>query len=160
MRRQGGGSIINTGSVAGHRPGFSGNIYAVAKAGLSHLTRCVAMELGESSNRVNCLSPGGTVTGIFGKAFGLDSDEADHDLDRLHEFLKSNQAIPRAGLPADIAAAAVFLASDEASFITGQELIVDSGLLGGRTLMTPLILRWHRTFVRRGAGLRASGRTV
>ena len=45
MRRQGCGSIINTGSVAGHRPDFSGNIYAVATGGLSHLTRCVAIEL-------------------------------------------------------------------------------------------------------------------
>ncbi len=133
MRSQGAGSIINTSSVAAHRSGYSGILYATAKAALNHLTRCVAMELGEASIRVNCLSPGGTATGIFGKAFGLPSDQADRQLDALQEMLKSVQPIPRAGLPADIAAAAVFLASDEASFITGQELIVDGGLLGGRT---------------------------
>jgi NAD(P)-dependent dehydrogenase (short-subunit alcohol dehydrogenase family) len=133
MRAQGTGSIINTSSIAAHRSGYSGMLYATAKAALNHLTRCVAMELGEASVRVNCLSPGGTTTGIFGKAFGLPSDQADHQLAGLQEMLKSAQPIPRAGLPADIAAAAVFLASDEASFITGQELIVDGGLLGGRT---------------------------
>jgi NAD(P)-dependent dehydrogenase (short-subunit alcohol dehydrogenase family) len=133
MRGQGSGSIINTGSVAAHRSGYAGHLYATAKAGLAHLTRCIAMELGEMSIRVNCLSPGGTATGIFGKAFGADSDEADSNLEPLLGILKSAQPIPRPGLPADIAAAAVFLASDESSFITGQELIVDGGLLGGRT---------------------------
>lgn len=133
MRRQGSGSIINTGSIAAHRTGYSGNIYAVAKAGLSRLTKCVAMELGEASIRVNCLSPGGIATGIFGKAFGAESEKADRDLEPLRGVLTTVQPIPRAGLTADIAAAAVFLASDELSFITGHELIVDGGLLGGRT---------------------------
>jgi NAD(P)-dependent dehydrogenase (short-subunit alcohol dehydrogenase family) len=133
MRRQGSGSIINIGSVAAHRAGYSGNLYATAKAGLAHLTRCIAMDLGEVSVRVNCLSPGGTATGIIGKSLGVDSEEADRNLEPLLGVLKSAQPIPRAGLPADIASAAVFLASDDSSFITGQDIIVDGGALGGRT---------------------------
>jgi NAD(P)-dependent dehydrogenase (short-subunit alcohol dehydrogenase family) len=133
MRGQRSGSIINTGSIAAHRAGYSGHLYATAKAGLAHLTRCIAMDLSEVSVRVNTLSPGGTATGIFGKALGADGEGADRHLDPLLGVLKSAQPIPRAGLPADIASAAVFLASDDSSFITGQDIIVDGGALGGRT---------------------------
>ena len=65
MRQAGGGSIINIASVSGHRAGFSAHSYTAAKAALIHLTRSVAVELGESGVRVNSLSPGPIVTGIF-----------------------------------------------------------------------------------------------
>ena len=71
MRRQGSGSIINNGSIAGRLAGFSSSIvYGAAKAAVIHLTKCVAMELGESGIRVNSISPGAIATGIFGKALG------------------------------------------------------------------------------------------
>ena len=72
MRKQGSGSIINNGSIAGRLAGFSSSlVYGAAKAAVIHLTKCVAMELGESGIRVNSISPGVIATGIFGKALGL-----------------------------------------------------------------------------------------
>jgi NAD(P)-dependent dehydrogenase (short-subunit alcohol dehydrogenase family) len=133
MRSQGSGSIINNGSVAASRAGLSSStFYSAAKAAVVHLTRCVAMELGEDGVRVNAISPGGIATGIFGKAMGLSAEDAEQTAEKVKAALQGLQPIPRAGLPDDIADAAVFLASDESTFINGHELIVDGGLVGGR----------------------------
>jgi NAD(P)-dependent dehydrogenase (short-subunit alcohol dehydrogenase family) len=133
MRRQGFGSIINNGSIAGRLAGFSSSIvYGAAKAAVIHLTKCVAMELGESGIRVNSISPGAIATGIFGKALGLSVEAAEKTPDALREIYKAAQPIPRAGLPEDIAQAAVFLAGDESSFINGHDLVVDGAITGGR----------------------------
>ena len=116
MRKQGSGSIINNGSIAGRLAGFSSSlVYGAAKAAVIHLTKCVAMELGEAGIRVNSISPGVIATGIFGKALGLSVEAAEKTPDLMREVYKSAQPIPRAGLPEDIAHAAVFLASDESS---------------------------------------------
>ena len=133
MRRQGSGSIINNGSIAGRLAGFSSSVvYGAAKAAVIHLTKCVAMELGEAGIRVNSISPGAIATGIFGKALGLSIEEAEQTPDVMREVYKTAQPIPRAGLPEDIAHAAVFLASDESSFINGHDLVVDGAIIGGR----------------------------
>jgi NAD(P)-dependent dehydrogenase (short-subunit alcohol dehydrogenase family) len=133
MRRQGSGSIINNGSIAGRLAGFSSSIvYSAAKAAVIHLTKCVAMELGEAGIRVNSISPGAIATGIFGKALGLSVEAAEKTPDIMREVTKTAQPIPRAGLPEDIAHAAVFLASDESSFINGHDLVVDGAITGGR----------------------------
>jgi NAD(P)-dependent dehydrogenase (short-subunit alcohol dehydrogenase family) len=133
MRRQGSGSIINNGSIAGHLAGFSSSVvYGAAKAAVIHLTRCVAMELGEAGIRVNSISPGAIATGIFGKALGLGTEAAEKTPEVMRQVYKSAQPIPRAGLPDDIAHAAVFLASDESSFVNGSDLVVDGGMIGGR----------------------------
>ena len=133
MLNQRSGSIINNGSVAALRAGLSSSmIYSVAKAAVVHLTRCVAMQLGESSVRVNSISPGGIATGIFGKALGLPTEKAELTVEALKAGIAKMQPIPRAGLTDDIALAAVFLASDESSFVNGHDLVVDGGLIGGR----------------------------
>ncbi len=133
MRRQGSGSIINNGSIAGRLAGYSTSvIYGAAKAAVIHLTKCVAMELGEVGIRVNSISPGVIATGIFGKALGLSVEAAEKTPELMHGVYKSAQPIPRAGLPEDIAHAAVFLASDESSFINGHDLVVDGAITGGR----------------------------
>jgi NAD(P)-dependent dehydrogenase (short-subunit alcohol dehydrogenase family) len=133
MKRQGSGSIINNGSIAGRLAGFSSSmVYSAAKAAVNHLTKCVAMELGESGVRVNSISPGAIATGIFGKALGLSTDAAEKTSSVMLEVFKTAQPIPRAGLPDDIAHAAVFLASDESSFINGHDLVVDGAITGGR----------------------------
>jgi NAD(P)-dependent dehydrogenase (short-subunit alcohol dehydrogenase family) len=133
MRRQGSGSIINNGSIAGRLAGFSSSVvYGAAKAAVIHLTKCVAMELGESGIRVNSISPGAIATGIFGKALGLSVEAAEKTPDVMREIYKTAQPIQRAGLPEDIAYAAVFLASDESSFVNGNDLVVDGGITGGR----------------------------
>lgn len=134
MVRQGSGSIINNGSVAGVRAGLSSSmVYSAAKAAVVHLSTCVAMQLGESRVRVNCISPGGIATGIFGKALGLPTEAAEKSAEAVKAALEKLQPIPRAGLTDDIASAAVFLASDASSFINGHNLVVDGGLVGGRS---------------------------
>jgi NAD(P)-dependent dehydrogenase (short-subunit alcohol dehydrogenase family) len=133
MRAQGAGSVINVGSVAGHRTGYSSSlIYAVAKAAVIHLTRCAAMELGEDGVRVNSISPGGIATGIFAKSLGMETSKAEGTVEKVKTALASLQAVPRAGLPDDIAAAATYLASDEASFVNGEDIVIDGGLIWGR----------------------------
>ncbi len=131
MKRQGGGSIISTASVAGLRAG-AGHVYSTAKAAVIHLTRSVATELGESGVRVNCICPGGIATPIFGKALGLSADQADATVPLMKGVLETFQPIKRAGLPEDIALAALWLASDESSFVNGHALVVDGGLTGGQ----------------------------
>ena len=133
MRQRRAGSIINIGSVAAQRAGLSASIaYGVAKAGLVHLTRCVAMELGEDNIRSNSISPGSIATGIFAKTLGITGREADETAERVKDRLATLQAIPRAGLPDDIAHAAVFLASDEAGFVNGEDMVIDGGMIWGR----------------------------
>jgi NAD(P)-dependent dehydrogenase (short-subunit alcohol dehydrogenase family) len=133
MRRQGSGSIINNASIAGRLGGYSTSlVYGAAKAAVIHLTKCVAMELGEVGIRVNSISPGVIATGIFGKALGLSVEAAEKTPELMHGVYKSAQPIPRAGLPEDIGWAAVFLASDESSFINGHDLVVDGAITGGR----------------------------
>ena len=133
MRRQGSGSIINNGSIAGRLAGFSSSIvYSAANAAVIHLTKCAAMELGEAGIRVNSISPGAIATGIFGKALGLPVEAAEKTSDVMREVYKTAQPIQRAGLPEDIAHAAVFLASDDSTFINGHDLVVDGAITGGR----------------------------
>ncbi len=133
MRAQRQGSIINITSVAGHRAGYSSSIsYGVAKAALLHLTRCAALELGEQGVRVNSISPGVIATGIFAKAAGMDAAKAETTADTVKKALAGAQPIPRAGIPDDIAHAAVYLASDESTFVNGEDIVVDGGLIQGR----------------------------
>ena len=95
MRRQGSGSIINNGSIAGRLAGFSSSVvYGAAKAAVIHLTKCVAMELGEAGIRVNSISPGAIATGIFGKALGLSVEAAEKTPDVMREIYKTAQPIP------------------------------------------------------------------
>jgi len=133
MVKQRSGSIINNGSIAGNRAGYSSSVaYSAAKAAVIHLTTVVAMELGESNVRVNSISPGAIATGILAKALGLSVAEAERSVDIIREAYKKAQPLPRAGLPEDIAHAALFLASDESSFVNGHDLVVDGGVIGGR----------------------------
>lgn len=133
MSAQGSGSIINNGSVAASRAGLSSSmIYSAAKAAVVHLTKCVAMQLGEKNVRVNAISPGGIATGIFGKALGVSAEKADATAEAVKAGLSKMQPIPRAGLPDDIAKAALFLASDDSTFVNGHDFVVDGGVIGGR----------------------------
>ncbi len=128
MAAQKSGSIINISSIAAHRGGVSGHIYSASKGAVLALTRSVAIELAEQGVRVNSLSPGAIVTGIFAKGAGVEGTQADAITGLVKELFAHIQPIPRAGLPEDIARAAVFLASDGSSFVTGQDLIVDGGM--------------------------------
>jgi NAD(P)-dependent dehydrogenase (short-subunit alcohol dehydrogenase family) len=132
MRRQGSGSIISSGSIAGLRAGFGTHEYGAAKAGIIHLTKSVASELSEHNVRVNCICPGYIPTGILGASVGIFGAEADALAERIANDVPKAQPIPRAGTARDIAYAALWLASDESSFVTGDVLVVDGGVTGGQ----------------------------
>ena len=137
MVRQESGSIINTASVNGSRAGYIALTYATAKASVIHLTKCVAVELGPFGVRVNSLSPGPVVTGIFGKAFGIDADVADREEEAVRSavgnFVSRVQPLRGIAMPSDLAHTALFLASDASRFITAHDLVVDGGITAGRT---------------------------
>jgi len=140
MLSQGSGSVVNIGSIAGLRGGVSGHVYSASKGAVLALSRSVAAELGEKGIRVNSISPGAIVTGIFGKATGVEGTKADRVSDTVAEVFATLQPIPRAGLTEDIARAALFLAGDASSFINGQDLVVDGGLTAvGRTGWSSMI---------------------
>jgi NAD(P)-dependent dehydrogenase (short-subunit alcohol dehydrogenase family) len=86
--------------------------------------------------RVNCISPGPILTGIFGKSAGIDPAQADRQAEELEpvftERLEMYQPIRRAGRPDDVAPVALWLASDSSSFVTGQNIDVDGGISAGR----------------------------
>ncbi|MGH6856415.1 MAG: SDR family NAD(P)-dependent oxidoreductase [Methylocella sp.] len=136
MLSQGSGSIINMASINGLRAGFTTLGYSTAKAAVIHLSRCAADELGGDGVRVNSLSPGPVLTGIFGKAGGGDDSKADSHAARVKtafdKLLPSVQPLPRMGHPDDIAEAALYLASDASSFVNGHNLVVDGGITAGR----------------------------
>jgi NAD(P)-dependent dehydrogenase (short-subunit alcohol dehydrogenase family) len=141
MQDQRSGSIINTSSLAGHRVGYSVFAYSAAKAALLHATRWMANELGPLHIRVNGISPGAIVTGSFAKGGGASEADAANTFGRLAEFFATIQPIPRAGIPDDVANAAIFLASDQSSFITGHDIVIDGGLGMGNDWQTYVALR-------------------
>ena len=133
MRPQGHGSIINTASVAGLRANYGGHDYSAAKAAIAHLTVTAANELGEDNVRVNAICPGGIATSIFGRGAGLDADAAESTVGVIEAVLSDVAPMKRSGQPIDIAEAALWLASDASSFVNGQAIAVDGGLVTGPT---------------------------
>jgi NAD(P)-dependent dehydrogenase (short-subunit alcohol dehydrogenase family) len=136
MVDQGSGSIINIASIGALVAGWTFLDYSAAKAAVIHLTRCVAAELGQHGVRVNCISPGPILTGIFAKGAGIDAAQADRRAGELEpvftERLQMYQPIRRAGRPDDVAPVALWLAGDASSFVTGQDVVVDGGITAGR----------------------------
>lgn len=139
MARSGGGSIVNLSSVAGIRgiAGMSG--YCASKGGVRMFTKAVALECAQAKNgvRVNSVHPGAIETPIWLK-LGHDGEwpAGEHGIneDRMERVRAAGAAatpIGHAGVPADIAAGIVFLASDAAAFITGTELVIDGGVMAG-----------------------------
>lgn len=131
MKTSGGGSIINNASIAAHRINQGGYLYSGAKAALSHLTRLAGVELGPWNIRVNAISPGAIATPIFWggstRAQSLSDSENAQKMAKLQSNLASATPTPRSGLADDIAYAALFLASDEGSYINCHDLVVDGG---------------------------------
>jgi NAD(P)-dependent dehydrogenase (short-subunit alcohol dehydrogenase family) len=124
MRKAGGGSIISTASVAGLKGAAGLTAYSAAKAAVVNLTESAAIELGHDRIRVNCICPGGIVTPLVYRGMRGGEEEARRNMARM-------QPIPRAGRPEDIAAMALFLASDDAEWVTGTAMIVDGGMNTG-----------------------------
>lgn len=122
IREQGGGSIICTASVAGLRSGAGGPAYSASKAGVISLVKTAAQQLSGSNVRVNAICPGLIETGMT--EFVYERARAKGQQDRLGHL----NPLRRGGHPDEIAHAALFLASDESSYVNGHALVVDGGL--------------------------------
>ncbi len=123
MIGQGSGVILNTASTAGVRAGLGPHVYTAAKHGVVGLTQSVAPELGRHGIRVNAIAPGGTVTSLTAYVATGDATK----LDEAQTRVGRNAPLGRPGQPLDIANAALYLASDEASWVSGAVLVVDAG---------------------------------
>jgi NAD(P)-dependent dehydrogenase (short-subunit alcohol dehydrogenase family) len=122
LRKSGGGSIISTSSNAGLRPLAHNHAYSTFKAAVIMLTQSAALTLGPDNIRVNCITPGWIVTPLLSK--GIGREEAS-----LRAVAAVAQPIPRCGEAEDVAQAALFLASEDSSFISGVTLPVDGAWL-------------------------------
>lgn len=131
MKARGGGSVVNTASIAGLQANCAPTAYSAAKAAVIQLTKVTAAELSPHKIRVNAVCPGLIATSIFGAALGLDRAVADQMAAQIAERASSFQPLPKAGAPQDVAEAALFLASDAAAFISGSHLVVDGAYTSG-----------------------------
>ncbi|HZZ34991.1 MAG TPA: SDR family oxidoreductase [Caulobacteraceae bacterium] len=131
MRERGGGSVINTASIAGLQAGWGPLAYSAAKSAVIHMSRCAAAELSPQKIRVNAICPGLIATSIFGTALGLSRDVADQMAAHVAAHAATTQPVAKPGLPQDIAEAALFLASDASAFVTGTHIVVDGGITVG-----------------------------
>lgn len=129
MKRRGRGSIVNTASIAGMQAGAGPIAYSTMKAAVIHLTRLAAAELGRDRIRVNAICPGLILTNIFTP--GVPEGFAEMIKAEMRQSAPEAQPIPKGGEPADIAAAALFFASDESEFVTGVHMLVDGGMFVG-----------------------------
>jgi NAD(P)-dependent dehydrogenase (short-subunit alcohol dehydrogenase family) len=132
MADRGGGAIVNIASANAFKNESPESVYNASKAALVALTKAVAHELGHRGVRVNCVAPGETVTPEERALMAGDADEA-----RMHREYLRRIPLRRIGTPRDQAAAVLFLASDDAGWITGQTLIVDGGEIGGGDWYNP-----------------------
>ena len=138
MARRGGGAIVNTSSVSALGAGYAPTAYSTAKAGVLHLTKVAAADLAAARIRVNAVVPGFITTAIFTRHLDVDAARREQADGMIAGAAAQAQPIPRAGRSEDIAAAVAFLASDDASFITGTHILVDGGLtIGTRASWDP-----------------------
>ena len=118
-----GSSIVLTGSIGALKGIPAGSVYAASKAGLRALGRCFAAELVGKGIRVNVVSPGPTDTPIIGRTGGLPPQA----IPAIREQMIRNTPMHRMGTPEEVAAAVLFLASGESTFVTGIDFLVDGG---------------------------------
>lgn len=118
MIERGGGSVINMASIAGIRPQDGGLCYSFTKAGLIMMTRVWAVEFGKHKVRVNAICPG-LIKTDFSSYFWSNEEYMSN--------LVATQPLPRVGEPDEIGGIALYLASDDSSFVTGQTFVVDGG---------------------------------
>lgn len=131
MKLRKGAAIVNTSSIAACGPGYSPTAYAVAKAGVLHLTKCAAADLAQFGIRVNAVQPGFINTNIFTASMEMPAELVDQAKAMILQMSSAAQPVSRPGMPDDIANAVAFLASDAAGFVTGTSLIVDGGITTG-----------------------------
>jgi len=121
MREHGGGKIINVASIDAFKPELIANVYSIAKAGVVMATKVMALEWAQYNIRVNAIAPGNVHTRIGDSRFVLFPEYEKEMLDRT--------PMKRIADPDEIAGAMIYLASDASSFVTGETLVVDGGIL-------------------------------
>lgn len=124
MMERNGGSVINIVSIAGIRPQFQGLLYSFTKAGLIMMTKSWAQEFGRHGVRVNAIAPG-LIKTDFSAFF--------HENPERVQAVEKTQPIPRIAEPSEVADAALYLASDSSTYVTGEVMVVDGGALIGRS---------------------------
>src|SRR5947207_14315737 len=117
MLKNGGGAIVNTSSVAGHVGLPQVSIYISSKHAVEGLTKSVALEFAKQNIRINAIAPGVIATEMFDRFAG----------DELRDQITATVPVARIGVSEEIAAAVLYLASDDAKFTTGASLVVDGG---------------------------------
>ena len=131
MQGRKGASIVNVSSVAAVGPGYSPTAYAVAKAGVLHLTKMAAADLAQFGIRVNAIQPGFINTNIFTAGLEVPDDAKVMARAAIAQMSSNAQPVRRGGQAEDIAQACAYLASDAAGFVTGTSLLVDGGITIG-----------------------------
>lgn len=138
MKDRPGASIVNVSSVAAIGPGYSPTAYAVAKAGVLHLTKMAAADLAQFGIRVNAIQPGFINTNIFTSSLEIPDEHKLMAKGAIAQMSSNAQPVKRGGQPIDIAEACAYLASEAGSFLNGTSLLVDGGLtLGPRYSWDP-----------------------
>jgi NAD(P)-dependent dehydrogenase (short-subunit alcohol dehydrogenase family) len=122
------GSIVNIASIEGIEGTEGGSVYNASKGGVVLLTKNMAIDYGRIGIRVNCICPGFIDTPMFRSVMALE------DMAQVRERVREEHKLGRFGRPEEVAAAALFLASDDSSFVTGHALVVDGGFTAGARL--------------------------
>jgi NAD(P)-dependent dehydrogenase (short-subunit alcohol dehydrogenase family) len=120
MLKNGGGAIVNTSSVAGHA-GRGPSIYTASKHAVEGLTKALALEFAKQNIRINAVAPAGVTTDMVDRFAGKEGE--------MRDYLTSLHPVGRIGTSEEIAAAVLYLCSDDAKFTTGTSLVVDGGML-------------------------------
>lgn len=131
MKGRNGASFVNTASVAATGAGYSPTAYAVAKAGVLHLSKVAAADLAKHNIRVNAVCPGFIKTNIFASSLEIPAEARQMANAMIFEVAAHAQPVKGGGNPEDIASMVAYLASDEARFITGAHILVDGGITIG-----------------------------
>ncbi|MBO0677973.1 SDR family oxidoreductase [Mycolicibacterium sp. S2-37] len=135
MADNGGGSIINLGSIGGIQAGGGVPVYRSSKAAILHFTKCAAIELAHYEIRVNCIAPGNIPTPILASsATGEDKARLERFEARIREQMRNDRPLKREGVAADVAEAALYLATDRSRYVTGIVLPVDGGTVAGKVI--------------------------
>jgi NAD(P)-dependent dehydrogenase (short-subunit alcohol dehydrogenase family) len=132
MLKQGGGVIINTASEIGLVGAKNYSAYCASKGGVIQLTRALALELADKNIRVNCLCPGTTMTPLLEKSIRTRTATLGvKDAETMRRIVEQKNPLGRIAMPMEIARGALFLASDDSSYINGSTLVIDGGVTAG-----------------------------
>jgi len=131
MAKHGGGSIINTASIAGLQAGLGVMTYRASKAAVIHFTKCAAIDLAADGVRVNCIAPGNIRTPMSSFDASMNDQRAQQMQKAVDDVRMANQPLKRYGTPTDVANAALYFGSDRSAQVTGTVVPVDGGITAG-----------------------------